>query len=114
MADGFAGVEFCVLLQGIWVPLPESGAGIATWIRGPIRLDSMEDYLNLVELKSKVSVREVAWRQTVVVDLVGPGVGDLTWLDVDYQAILANLSGARADGKTLSTVVANAEFLVTS
>jgi hypothetical protein len=114
VADGYAGVEFCVLLNGIWVPLPESGANIATWIRGPIRLDSMDDYLNLAALKSKVSVREIPWRATVVVDLVGPGIGDLTWLDTDYQAILANLSGPRTDAKTQTTVIVNAEFLIAS
>lgn len=113
MADGYAGVGFCVLLNGVWVPLPDSGAGITTYAEGAIRLDSMADYLSLAALKSKVSTREIPWRNTVIVDVaVGPGIGALTWLDEAYSAILTSLSGPRTDARTQTTVVTQAKFLI--
>jgi hypothetical protein len=112
VADGYAGVAFCVLLQGGLVPVPESGAGITKTVRGAIRLGSMANYVSLAALKSKVSTREIPWRNTVIVDVAaGPGIGALTWLDEAYSAILTNLSGPRTN-KAKTRVLVQAEFLL--
>lgn len=113
MADGYAGVSFFVLLNGVWGPLPDSGAGITTYAEGVIRLASVANYLSLAALKSKVSTREIPWRNTVVIDVgVGPGIGALTWLGTAYSAILTSLSGPRTNARTQTAVLAQAKFLI--
>jgi len=113
VADSFAGVTFVVRESGGLVPLPASGDGIAKYARGELRLASITVYNSLAALKSKVSVREIPWRNTVVVDVgAGPGEGTLTWLGTAYTAILKSLSNPRTDVRSATTVLVDAEFLI--
>lgn len=113
MADGFAGVTFGVHIPNSLAALPDSGSGIAEYARGPIALASVSVYNSLKALKSKVSVREIPWRNTIVVDVSsGPGVGSLTWVGEVHSAILTNLSGASLIEGGSGKVFAQAEFLI--
>lgn len=116
MSDGFAGVTIGVRIPSSGLkPLPDSGSSIAKYARGEVLLASVSVYNSLAALKSKVSVREIPWRNTVVVDVgSGPGVGTLTWLGTSYSAILTNLSGAILIAGPSGLVLTQAEFLITS